>query len=229
MKLAIMQPYFLPYIGYFQLINAVDKHVIYDDVNFIKKGWVNRNNILLNGKSFLINLLLSGASQNKLINQIDVQIDQKKLIKTIETAYIKAPMFSKVFPVFLSIMDYENRELGQFLGNSIIKLCNYMSINTELIFSSSIPKDISLKSQEKILHICKLFDADQYINAIGGQTLYDKMEFKKHNIALQFIEPLYTPYPQFKNEFIPYLSILDVLMFNPVEEVRKMLNQYKIL
>lgn len=228
MKLAIMQPYFLPYIGYFQLINEVDKYVIYDDVNFINKGWVNRNNILLNGKSFLINLLLSGASQNKFINQINVQLDQRKLLKTVEAAYKKAPYFDHVFPVLLAIIEYENRGLEKFLWNSIVELCKYMSINTELIFSSSIKKDNTLKSQQKILNISKILGADIYINAIGGQALYNKSEFKKQNIELNFLNAVSTPYPQFVNDFVPNLSIIDVLMFNNKEMVGELLKAFEL-
>ncbi len=179
MKLAIMQPYFLPYIGYFQLINAVDKFVIYDDVNYIKRGWVNRNNILLNGKSFQINLLVTGASQNKKINTIEISSNQKKLIKTIENVYKKAPFYCEVFPLFQKIMDFNDHNLGKFLSNSIFELCNYIDINTEIIIASSINKNNNLKGQDKIIHICELLGTDYYLNSVGGMTLYDKDEFKK--------------------------------------------------
>jgi len=229
MKLGIMQPYFLPYIGYFQLINAVDKYVIYDDVQYIKGGWINRNFILLNSERFLINLLLLGASSNKTINEIEVQSNQVKLKKTIESAYKKAPMFDKVFPVLTNIMEYEKKELGQFLGNSIKELCNYMSINTELIYSSKIEKDNTLKAQDKVMQICNILKADKYLNAIGGQALYNKDDFKKQNIELHFLNSSSKPYTQFNNEFVPYLSIVDVLMFNSVEKVKDILNDYNIL
>lgn len=229
MKIAIMQPYFVPYIGYFQLISAVNKYVIYDDVNFISKGWVNRNNILLNGERHLINLLLLGASQNKIIKDIKVQPNQNKLFKVIENAYKKAPYFDEIFPVILRIIQFENRELGQFLWNSISELCRYMLINTELILSSTIIKDNSLKSQAKILHICEILGTEKYFNSIGGQALYNKDDFKKKNIELEFLDTLITPYPQFKNDFVPSLSIIDVLMFNSLERVRIMLNEYKLV
>jgi len=229
MKIGIMQPYFMPYIGYFQLINTVDKYVIYDDVQYIKGGWVNRNNILLNEKRHLINLLLSGASPNKTINSIDIQQTQTKLIKTIENAYKKAPLFSKVFEVFMKIFEFKDQNLAAFLGNSIVELCNYMSIKTEIIFSSVIEKDYELKGKDKVIYICEFLDADHYINAIGGRTLYDKEDFNNHNIKLQFLETEITPYPQFKNEFVPNLSILDVMMFNSVKDINKMLDNYDLI
>lgn len=229
MKLGIMQPYFLPYIGYWQLINAVDKYVIYDDVNFINKSWINRNNILLNGNKHQINLLLTEASQNKLINQVAIQDNQTKLIRTIEMNYKKAPMFQQVFPLFLHIMEHSDKNLAKFIGNSIVEIARYLSIETEFIYSSTIDKDNTLRAQDKILNICKLLNANKYVNAIGGADLYSKDDFNKVGIELSFLETKIEPYKQFKNEFVPYLSILDVLMFNSIEEIKSRLNKYELL
>lgn len=229
MKLGIMQPYFIPYIGYWQLIKAVDKFVIYDDVNFIKGGWINRNNILLNNQRFLINLLLSGASSNKLINEIEVQENQTKLIKTIESTYKKAPMFDESFPLFLQIMNFKSINLANFLGNSLMEIARYMDIKTKFIYSSDIEKDNSRKGQDKILHICKLLGAKQYINVIGGQELYKKEDFATVGIKLNFIKSELTPYKQFNNDFIGGLSILDLMMFNAIEEINEMLDKYELI
>jgi len=229
MKLAIMQPYFLPYIGYFQLIKAVNLFIIYDDVQFIKRGWINRNYILSNENKLMFNLILNGASQNKLINEISVQTDQNKLLKTIYHSYKKAPYFEFIYPLIKNILDFEDKNLAKFIGNSIIHICNYLKIDTEIIYSSSMEKNNELKGQEKIIHICKLLNADTYINAIGGQDLYDKESFKKACIDLKFIKNNSTPYTQFKNEFIPWLSIIDVMMFNSVDEINKMLDNYELI
>ncbi|MCW1734238.1 WbqC family protein [Anaerorudis cellulosivorans] len=229
MKLAIMQPYFLPYIGYFQLIKAADTFLIYDDVQFIKGGWINRNYMLLNGSKFMFNLILKGASANKLINEISVQPNQNKLLKTIYHSYNKAPYFESAFSVIENILNYEDKNLAKFIGNSIIHICNYLKIDTEIIYSSSMEKNNELKGQEKIIHISKLLNADTYINAIGGQDLYDKESFKKACIDLKFIKTYSTSYTQFKNEFIPWLSILDVMMFNSIEEINKMLDDYELI
>ena len=229
MKLAIMQPYFIPYIGYFQLIKAADTFLIYDDVQFIKGGWINRNYMLLNGSKFMFNLILKGASANKLINEISVQPNQNKLLKTIYHSYNKAPYFESAFPVIENILNYEDKNLAKFIGNSIITICNYSEIDTKIIYSSALEKNNELKAQEKIIHICKLLDADTYINAIGGKELYDKETFKQAYIDLKFIKNNSTPYTQFKNEFIPWLSILDVMMFNSVEEINKMLDDYELI
>ncbi len=229
MKLGIMQPYFLPYIGYWQLINAVDKYVIYDDVQFIKGGWINRNNILINGQKQLFNLLLSSASPNKLINEITVQDNQTKLIRTIELNYKKAPMFQQVFPLFLHIMEHSDKNLAKFIGNSIVEISKYLSIQTEFIYSSTLDKDNNLRAQDKVLDICIMLNANKYINAIGGADLYSKDDFNKVGIELSFLETKIEPYKQFKNEFVPYLSLLDVMMFNDVDQIQEMLDKYTLL
>jgi hypothetical protein len=232
MKVGVMQPYLFPYIGYWQLINAVDKYVIYDDVNFINRGWINRNNILMNGESKLINLKLSQASQNKLINEIEVFDDsenKEKLLKTIETFYRKAPYFSKVYPMIEDIVDQKDKNLARYIEYSLRQICKYLSIETELIISSSLNKDNTLRGQDKILNICKMLGADEYINAIGGQELYDYESFKNQGIELKFLKSRLTEYKQFKNEFVPNLSIIDVMMFNEVSNIKEMLLNYDLL
>lgn len=227
MTLAIMQPYLFPYIGYWQLINAVDTFVIFDDVNFIKKGYINRNSILLGGKSQQFTLELIGASQNKLINEIEVGNSSKKLLKTIEMSYKKAPYFERIFPIIEDIFNQDEKNLAKFIGYSLQKVSNYLETDTKFIYSSDIHKDNSLKAQDKILDICKKLKATDYINAIGGQELYDKKKFQEENINLSFLDTELVEYKQFKNEFVPYLSIIDVLMFNSIDRIRDMLSRYE--
>lgn len=232
MKLGIMQPYFFPYIGYWQLINAVDKYVIYDDVNYIKKGWINRNRILINNSIENINLSISKASQNKLINELSLfepANNFNNLLKTISYNYKKAKEFDSVFPVVEKIFSCKEENLARFLEYSIRELVDYMGIETEIIVSSDIPKDNTLRGQEKIISICEELKADVYINAIGGQELYDRESFSKENIDLKFLMPNISAYDQFGNEFQEGLSIIDVLMFNSKQDVCKMLNDYKLV
>ena len=219
MTLGIMQPYFMPYIGYWQLMAAVDKYVIYDDVNFIKKGWINRNNILVNGAKQLFTISLEGVSQNKLINEILIADDFVKLRKTISMAYSKAPYYKETMELLDIIFAYDSKNLAKFLENSIRLVAKYLGIKTEILLSSNIEKDNSLKGQDKILDICKCLNADVYYNAIGGQELYDKEKFKVNGIDLYFVQSELTDYPQFKNEFVPGLSIIDVLMHNTLQEI----------
>ena len=226
MKLGIMQPYFMPYIGYWQLMAAVDTYVIYDDVNYIKKGWINRNNILVNNAKQLFTISLNGASQNKLINEITIADDFTKLRKTIHIAYHKAPYYNDVMALLDKIFSYQSNNLADFIANSIKHVCQYLGIQTKIIMSSDIDKDNTLKGQDKILEICKLLDADTYYNAIGGQELYDKSVFEKENIKLCFLKSDIPEYSQYKNAFVPGLSIIDVLMFNNPMQVNKMLIDY---
>jgi hypothetical protein len=232
MKTAIMQPYFLPYIGYFQLIKAVDLFVVFDDVNYIKKGWINRNAILINGNSFLFTIPLKNVSQNKQINQILIDDDEswkKNLMKTIEQSYKKAPFFSDVIPLVKQIVFYAENNLAQFIYFSILKICDYLHMNTKIILSSSIEKNNELKGQDKIIEICKILGAKNYINAIGGVELYDKERFLTSSIELNFINTNPITYKQFNNNFVSWLSIVDVLMFNSVEETNKLIEQYKFI
>ncbi len=229
MTLGIMQPYFMPYIGYWQLIAAVDTYVVYDDVNYIKGGWVARNNILLNGQKHMFTITLNGASPNKLFNEISIKDDFKKFSRLIESAYRKAPYYEEVCALMDKIYSYEDKSLGAFLMHSFQVVLDYMDINTKLVLSSTIAKDNSLRGKDKVKHICHLLGADTYYNAIGGQELYDKNDFKSDGIYLYFVQTNLTPYAQLGNEFVPGLSMIDVLMFNHPIEVKQLLTNYKLV
>lgn len=232
MKIGIMQPYFFPYLGYWQTLNAVDKYVIYDDVNYIKNGWINRNNILLNNQKHLITIPLDGASPFLLINQIKTtprENEKEKLLKTIDAAYKKAPYFDVVFPIIHDVIMEKSNLIINALVLQLKSVCKYLDIQTELIISSTMDKDNSLKAQDKVIHICKMLGGTQYINAIGGQELYNFEDFKKNGLELSFLKTEFTPYKQFKNEFIPGLSMIDILMFNSPEQIKTMLNAYSLI
>ncbi len=232
MKLAIMQPYIFPYIGYFQLIKAVDKFVLYDDVNFINRGWVNRNRILVNGKDSMFTIPLKDASQNKLINEIDVNWDDSwkgKFLKTIEQSYKKAPFYAEILPVIEKTIEAEGGNFSQIIEQNLRLICEYLDIKTEIISSSSIYQNTDKKAQERILDICLQEKANHYINPIGGLALYDKEKFAKKNRQMDFIKSLPVEYKQFKNEFVPWLSIIDVLMFNSKEEINKFLDKFELV
>ena len=232
LKVGIMQPYFFPYIGYWLLMNAVDVYVVYDDANFIKNGWINRNRILVNNVPSYYNLKLIGASSNKKINETLVNNDERiirKKIKTIEYSYKKAPFFYDVFPLIKSIINYSDIHLHKYLMNSFTHINKYLGINTKMIFSSDIQKNNNLKGQDKVIEICRLLNGDEYYNAIGGIDLYDKKTFDKNSLKLSFLKTDYIVYKQFNNDFVPNLSIIDVLMFNSKEKINFMLNQYSLL
>ncbi|MCF0059676.1 WbqC family protein [Dyadobacter sp. CY356] len=232
MTIAIMQPYIFPYIGYFQLINAVDKFVIYDDVNFINKGWINRNNILVSGQAHLFTIPLKDASQNKLINEVELSINdpwKKKFLKTVQQSYLKAPNYQKVFLLIEEIVNSNAETISEFTLHALQKVCAYMEIMTEIVPSSSIYQNTELKAQDRILDICKQEKADHYINPIGGMELYDKNKFENEGIKLNFIKSTASAYPQFKNAFVPWLSIIDILMFNDAESIGKLLKEFELI
>ena len=231
-KIGVMQPYFVPYIGYWQLMNAVDVYVIYDDVNYINRGWINRNRILVNGEPQYINLLLSGASQNRLINEIslaDNTANFKKIFRTIELNYKKAPFYKEVLDLLEKILNNCQTNLALFLYDQIKWLAEYMEMDTRFILSSSIKKDNSLRGQEKILDICRCLQGTEYYNAIGGQDLYSKEKFEENGIKLFFLETDAIRYHREGNLFVGGLSILDVLMYNDKEQINHLLNQYKLI
>jgi len=224
-----MQPYFFPYIGYFQLINLVDIFVIYDDVNYIKQGWINRNYILAKVKKHLISLELKGASSFKLINQIKVGGNKSKLIKTIFQAYTKAPYFKEVFPIIENSLNFEDDNLAMYVTNSLQNIADYLDVKTKFVVASGIEKSNDLKGQAKVLDVCKILKASEYINALGGQKLYSRDVFKNNCVELYFIKTKEITYKQFDNEFLPNLSIIDVLMFNSQDKIKRFLNEYELI
>ena len=233
MKLGIMQPYFFPYIGYFQLISSVDKFVIYDNIKYTKKGWINRNRIIANGKDQLFTIPLRNGSDYLDINQrklsYDYQSATKKILRKIEASYKKAPYYDKAYPVIADCLLYKDKNLFNFIYYSIKKIKKYLDIKTEILISSQIEIKKRLKGELRVLSICKQLKADQYINAIGGMELYDKKRFLKDKIKLNFIKSKPIKYKQFDNVFIPWLSIIDIMMFNSQKEINKMLNDFELI
>lgn len=231
-KTCVMQPYLFPYLGYWQMISAVDHFVIFDDVNYINKGWINRNNILLNGQTHLFTLPLKKASQNKLINEVEISDDVKskeKILKTIDVAYHKAPFFNEIFPLVERIILNPQSNLAWFLRDQFDVIFQYLDISTNIVMSSEIKKDNNLNGNGKILQICKALDTEVYINAIGGQELYSREEFEANNLILKFIQMRPVNYKQLNNSFVPWLSVIDILMFNDIETVNNLLNEYDII
>jgi hypothetical protein len=215
MRAAIMQPYILPYVGYFQLIHSVDTFYLFDDVAYINKGWVNRNRILINGAPNYFVLPIEGASQNKTIDTLFFTEEKwrEKLEKTVLMSYKKAPNFERAFELFKSILWFEDRNVSAFLYNSLKEVCAYLEIETTLVQSTSIFENQDLKGQDRILDICSKSQVTTYINPPGGVELYEKSRFEEKGIELLFLKPNLMPYKQIGSApFEPGLSILDLLM-----------------
>ncbi len=232
MKIAVMQPYFFPYIGYWQLINSVDKFVILDDVNYIKRGYINSNYILVNGQKYKFTLSVEKASQNKLINETKLFFpvsERQSFMKTISLAYKKSPFFDEVYQMLEKIVMSDERDLTTLIRTSLEIILEYLGLNKEILLSSAIKKDAGLRAERRIIEINKRLEADVYINAIGGQSLYSKEDFNLEGIELKFLKMRPITYKQLSNSFVENLSFIDVLMNNSIEEIVWMLEQYDLI
>lgn len=234
MKLAIMQPYFMPYIGYFQLINLVDKFVFYDDVTFIKQGWINRNQILINDQAKLFSVPLSNASSHTLIKDVsisDIRYEKwkKSFLSTVMFNYKKAKHYETVRALIEMILLSPPTTISKLAIKSVIEISNYLDLDTEFDVSSKNYDNTYLSGQDRVLDICQKESANTYINPIGGIELYSKNVFSEKNIELRFISARKTVYKQFSSEFLPFLSIIDVLMFNDKKQVLEMLNDFDLV
>lgn len=233
MKAAIMQPYFLPYLGYFQLAAMVDQFVIYDNIKYTKKGWINRNRILTDGKEHIITIPIKKGSdyldiKARLIAD-DFNLERKKMINLVAHSYRRAPEFNHVFPLFEHIINYKSENLFDFLRHSLSALFDFMRIKTRLLVSSEITADHSLHGADRVIEICRSIGADTYINPIGGLELYSKDLFNKNSIDLKFHNMQTVPYTQSNGVFVSHLSILDVLMYNNYEKHALLLSQFELI
>lgn len=232
-KIAIMQPYFLPYIGYWQMINAVDEFVVYDNIEFTKKGWFNRNRILDGDHDRLFTVPIKKDSDFLNVKERFLSDDSQKealrILRIIQNTYRKAPNYTAVYPLVEAIFLYSDKNLFNYIYNSIQAICTYLGIDTNIIISSSVDIDHSLKSEQKVLALCKEQNAGVYINAIGGTALYDKEIFKSNNVDLLFIKARNIEYKQYNNQYVPWLSIVDVMMFNDKVKTSQMLKEYELV
>jgi len=226
MRLGIMQPYFMPYIGYFQLIAAVDLFIVYDNIKYTKKGWINRNRMLVNGADAIFSLPLKKDSDMLDIVQRELssEFNREKLLGQFKGAYIKAPYFNEFYPLLEKIIRFKDGNLFTYIENSLNEICRHLKIETKIIISSNFPINHELKAQDKVIALCNATHADSYINTIGGTELYDRNQFLSHGVKLQFIKAKSFEYSQFAAPFVPWLSIVDVLMFNPIEVVQECIN-----
>ena len=231
MKVAVMQPYFLPYIGYWQLLKAADAFVLLDDVNFINRGYIARNRILLSGQAHLFSIPLDKPSQNKLIKDIRLNFprpERDKLLKTIRAAYQKAPYFESVYPLAENLVRHEADGITEYVRHSLSRIMGYLDLPATIFISSDLEKNNDLKGQDRIIDICRNLKADTYLNPPGGRELYDRASFEKSALSLKFLQPGVTPYRQFGDEFVPNLSFLDLMMFNDRPRLKEMLENYTL-
>lgn len=232
MKLGMMQPYYFPYLGYWQLMNMVDEYIIYDDVNYIKGGWINRNRIKQNNQPAYFNLGVRKASQNRKINEHEVNMpdaNKEKLLRTFETNYRKAPYYEQTMALLRKTLDCDKTNLAEYLAYCNRAVAEHMGIKTKIYSATELQLGHETHAQDRVIEICKLRGMDGYVNAIGGKELYSVEDFAAQGIELQFLRMNDDIiYPQGKGDFIPSLSILDVLMYNSPDEVQELLNRYTL-
>lgn len=233
-KVALMQPYLFPYLGYFQLIQSVDLFIAYDDVQWIKGGWINRNRILADGQPAYLTLPVKKGSLKDKINQRefieDIENKKAEILELLMEYYGNAPYFNQAFGVVRKSLNFNEPTVSLFVFNSIKVICEYIGIGTEMILSSSIKnKNSTLRGQDRVIDIVESMGATQYINAVGGQDLYDREVFANHGIELSFIKSGENSYKQLGDSFVPGLSIIDVMMFNSPDEIREMLQDYELI
>jgi hypothetical protein len=233
-RIAIMQPYFFPYQGYFNLLSAVDAFVLLDDVQFVRRSWINRNRLIdQSGVEWTFTIPVSKASQEARISEMLISevFDSKSLCRRIESNYRSKPNFDDGYDLLIKAISQGdfNPSLLSFLKHSLVLLMDYLKIDTKILLSSEIDPDSKFKSSERIIHICKQLNATEYLNLPGGVNLYDHSEFRNSNLKLSFIQPSLRIYDQ-ASEFIPGLSILDMIFSIPrVDAINRIRNDFQIL
>ena len=232
-RVAIMQPYFFPYLGYFQLIASVEKFIVYDDVAFIKQGWINRNRILVDGSVHTFSIPIDDLSSFRLIKDTEVNGRlfpkwKSKFLKTIDMEYRKAPHFEAARSMIERAVSVESRSIARMAVESILEVSSYLGLTTRMILSSRHYKNEFLKGRDRVIDICKKESAESYINVPGGMELYTKEDFEREGIELKFIKPVLKPYSQFGKDFCPGLSMIDVLMFNSPETCRQLVREVEL-
>lgn len=232
MILGILQPYLFPYVGYFQLIGAVDTLVIYDDVQWIKGGWINRNRYLVEGQSRYFTLPVGKKGFPKPINQCsfapDIELHKQRILRQVQYNYRRAPHFEAVFSLLSACFACKDDNVSRFLVNSLRLCCDYLGIATPFVLSSQIEKRNGLSGAEQVLEINRALHASHYINPAGGTALYDASLFAERGVRLDFLRAREAPYRQFEAAFRPALSIIDVMMFNAIDEISHLLKEYDL-
>ena len=232
-KLAVMQPYIFPYIGYFNLVHACTEFVFYDDVNFIPRGWINRNCILTTNGTYRFTVPLQNPSRNRQINEIKLyNFDNYKnqLIKTITQSYSNSKFFEQGMDYVKSVFNEETDLISELAMNSVSKALSLAGLHRNVYISSErFPNSKGIGINERIITIAKSLDCHTYINPVGGRELYCKQKFHQHGIDLQFLRPTLKEYNQVNAScFSPQLSILDLLMNQSLAEIAEHLNSYEI-
>lgn len=235
MKLGMNQPYFFPYLGFYQLIHAVDRFIVYDNLNYIQYGWINRNRFLIvGGEPAYFNAITEGGSPSKKIRDIRLSPKtnwRRKLLNTFFLNYKKSPFFAETYDLIETIVRHETESLSELATRSITEVCEHLRITTEIIENPlyeelekaldtenpaqafpSIKLGLPERKVFRVIAVCQMTGVREFVNAIGGQALYDKNDFKANGVDLYFLQTHDEPYQQTTEKYYPGLSIVDMLM-----------------
>lgn len=222
-RVALMQPYFLPYLGYFQLIAAADLFVIYDNVQFIKNGWIERNRYLLGQEPKWFGVPLSKCSHSLHIRdkRIAAHFNPDEILNKLAFAYRQAPYANRVLPWLESLLVESTDSIAELNEQVMRACCDLLELDTPIINASQLPMSPNLKGQGRVLDVVQAVAGTHYLNPLAGEHLYDAIAFKECGITLELLQASLPPYAQGSDDkpFIPGLSILDALMFNPAHTV----------
>lgn len=230
-----MQPYFFPYLGYFQLINSADQFILFDTPQFIRHGWIERNFVLKpNAEKLYIKVPLKKHQRNTAINDVLINNElnwKEKILAQLISYKKKAPHYYKVINLIKSALEINTNSIVKLNHSVIIEVCNYLEIKTPVKIWSEMGLKINkvIASDEWALEICKAINANEYINPIGGKEFFDTTKYEKENIKISFLQCEAQEYKQFGEVFVPYLSIIDLLMFCGKKEVKSMLNKFNLI
>lgn len=215
MIVAIHQPNFIPWIGFFYKIYKADIFVLLDDAQYIKNSYINRNQIKTpKGKEWLTLPVIHSGKFGQKINQVEFFNSftyLRKIKGTLTVNYSKSTYFKEVFDLIESSM-IESERLATFNESLIKKICKYLGMDKEVINSSGL-STIKGVSTERLIEICKTLQATEYLAGFGSKKYQDNLKFKEFGInpiVYDFVHPVYD---QLWGEFIPNLSIVD-LLFN---------------
>lgn len=231
MTLAANQPYFMPYMGYFQLMDAAETFVVLDDFAFMKQSWIARNRLLsARGDVVSFSLSVGDMSVHRSIAEHEYRDSFRRLCRTLECNYSRAPYYGSVMGLMEDILKTPSRNVAMLNARSLELTARYIGLKTRFVLSSQLDYDHSLRSAERVVAICRSAGASRYVNAIGGLGLYDKDMFAENGIELRFLKSDLPAYSQRgTSEFVPGLSIIDVLMNCEPERVREMLGSYILI
>jgi hypothetical protein len=228
---AVMQPYLFPYLGYFQLVAASDVFVFYDDVDFIKRGWINRNKILINDSPHTFTVPCHNASQNETINDVVIHEGWRKdkLMKKIRMTYSNAPFFDDAFSIVERVISSSENLISRLAERSVRQVSDYLGLEVDFHRSSDLDVDSSMGRADRLIALTKHLGASTYVNMEGGTELYEKSYFSDQGVDLYFLTPHLPKYSQYTGDsFHPGLSIIDVMMNVEPSDIQAMLDEHEL-